>query len=56
MTAEEVRAAMPADMLELCDACRERFGARLLHLETATVKLGRDPVPELDFPRQAVVR
>ncbi len=49
MTPEQVRAAMPPEVLELCDACRERFGARLLYLETESVKLGRDPVPELEF-------
>jgi hypothetical protein len=49
MTPEQVRAAMPPEVLELCDACRERFGARLLYLETESVKLGRDVIPEVDF-------
>ncbi len=49
MSVNDTRAAMPPEVLELCDACRERFGARLLYLETESVKLGRDPVPELEF-------
>jgi hypothetical protein len=48
MTADQVRAAMPADMLAACDALKARFGARLLHVETENFAVGRDPCPEFD--------
>lgn len=48
MTPEQVRAAMPPDMLAVCEAVKSRFpGMRLLHLETPTLTLGRDVVGAL---------
>jgi hypothetical protein len=40
MTAEETRAAMPPDMLSVCDKLKATFSAKLLHLETPAVSLG----------------
>jgi len=42
VTAAEVRAAMPPDMREACDALRARFGAKLIYLSAGDVKLGRE--------------
>lgn len=47
MNANEVRAAMPPEMLKACEAVKARFpGMRLLYLETPTLTLGRDVVDE----------
>ena len=40
MTAEQVRAAMPRDMRETCEALKSRFNARLVYLETSTLTAG----------------
>lgn len=47
MTAAEVRAAMPPDMLKACEAVKARFpGMRLLYLSTDALTVGRDVVDE----------
>jgi hypothetical protein len=45
-TAATVRAELAAiGCLELAEACKERFGARLAYLRTPRVELGHDPGP-----------
>jgi hypothetical protein len=47
-TAEQVRAAMPEDLLAFCDAARQTFNARLVHLSTPTLTIGRLPREYVD--------
>jgi hypothetical protein len=45
-TAATVRAELAAiGCLELAEACKSRFGARLAYLRTPRVELGHDPGP-----------
>ena len=44
--ATQVRAELAAiGCLELAEACKERFGARLAYLRTPRVELGSNPFP-----------
>jgi hypothetical protein len=44
--AAKVRAELAAiGCLELAEACKERFGARLAYLKTPRVELGSNPFP-----------
>jgi hypothetical protein len=43
MTPEQVRAAMPPEMLKVCEAVKARFpGMRLLYLSADALTVGRD--------------
>lgn len=55
MTADQVRAAMPPDMVAACEALKARFGARLVYLETPTLTIGdaRLSFAELDSKGRA---
>jgi hypothetical protein len=45
--AEQIRAAMPPEMLAVCEAVKVRFpGMRLLYLRTDALTVGRDVVDE----------
>lgn len=41
--AEKMRAAMGPELCSIADALRETFGAKLIWLETPTVKVGTEP-------------
>ena len=44
--AAQVRSELSAiGCLDLAEACKERFGARLAYLKTANVELGSNPFP-----------
>jgi hypothetical protein len=46
-TADQVRAAMPREMLKVCEAVKARFpGMRLVYLRTDALTVGRDVVDE----------
>ncbi len=53
MTADQVRAAMSEDMRQVCDAMRSAFGAKLMYIETASFKAGRDPYPDPEAAKHA---
>lgn len=41
--AEKIRAAMGPELCAVADALREKFGARLVWLETSTLTIGEKP-------------
>jgi hypothetical protein len=47
MNANEVRAAMPPEMLKVCEVVKARFpGMRLLYLSTDALTVGREVADE----------
>ena len=42
MTPEQVRAAMPPEMVRACDALKDRFGVKPVYIQTPTLQLGLD--------------